>query len=303
VTTEQLVASLAGAVEDARAAIQSVGSATEGLPGLVDQIEGLTGEVRTLPLDRLVESATELVASVDALVQSDAVTSLPAEVEGAVAEVRLILQDLRTGGAVTNISGTLASLRQITDEIAAAEITGKLDGLIADVRLAADNVSTASDDLPQLLDSLTALSDEAASLPLDELVASATGVMDSASAFLGSEGVEGVAPQLSAALQEFQLLLAELREGGAAQNVNATLASADQAAQAVAAATAELPALVAQLERAAATANATMGSLGPGSQLNRDTTQLINELRAAARSVDSLATALERRPNSVLVGR
>jgi paraquat-inducible protein B len=303
VTTEQLVTSLAAAVEDARGAIQNVGAATEGLPDLLDQIEGLTGEVRTLPLDQMVETATDMVASVDALVQSEAVAGLPAEVEGAIGDVRLILQDLRTGGAITNVSATLASLRQITDEVAAAEITAKLDGLIADVRLASGNLSTASEDLPQLLDSLTTLSDEAATLPLDELVASAAGVMDSASAFLGSEGVEGVAPQLSAALQEFQLLLAELREGGAAQNVNATLASADKAAQAVADASAELPALVEQLDRAASTATATLTSVGPGSQLNRDTTQLINELRSAARSVDSLASALERRPNSVLFGR
>jgi paraquat-inducible protein B len=71
----------------------------------------------------------------------------------------------------------------------------------------------------------------------------------------------------------------------------------------VAAAADSLPALVAQLSQTAARAEVALGSFGPGSDINRDTLALLRELRDTARSVNSLVTALERRPNSVLFGR
>jgi paraquat-inducible protein B len=303
VAAEQLATSLAGAIEDARAAMGSVETAAAGLPEVVAEIEGLAGEVRALPLDDMVTTATRMLAGIDAYVRSEEMAALPAELDAAVGDMRQILQDLRDGDATGNVTATLASMRRIADELAASEITRRLDELVAEVETATGNVNTATEDLPELLDSLTALSEKAEALPLDELVASGTRALDNASVFLGNDEVEGVPPRLSAALLEFQLLLEELREGGAVTNVNATLASAEEAAAAITAAAAQLPALVDQLNAAAAQADATLLSLGPGSTINRDTALLLDELRAAARSVQSLATALERRPNSVLFGR
>jgi paraquat-inducible protein B len=303
VAAEQVAASLAAALEEVRTATAKVGTAAEGLPAVVAEVEGLAGEVRALPLEEMVTAATEVLAGVDAFVRSDEMATIPADVDAALGDLQLILQDLREGGAAENATATLASIRRVADEVAASELTRRLDTLIDEVEVAAGQVSTASEDLPRLLDSLTELSEKANALPLDELVASGTRTLDNASLFLGNDDVEGVPPRLSAALLEFQLLLQELREGGAVANVNATLASADEAAEAITAAAARLPALVDQLSAAAARADATLGSVGPGSPLNRDTAALLNELRAAARSVDSLATALERRPNSVLFGR
>ncbi len=300
---QQIATSLAGAVEDARVAIRSVSTSTDALPGVLANVETLTGKVSDLPLDQLVASATSLVNSVDAVVRSDDVASLPGEVNLAVAEVRKILEDLRTGGAAANINASLASLRSISEELAASELTQSLNLVLADVRTAVGNVNNATAELPQLLDSLNQLSAEAANLPLDELIAASTRVIDSADSLLGNPGMQDIPPQLAASLEQFSLLLAELRDGGAAQNVNTTLASADRAANSIADAAAELPALISRLNAATARADATLGSVGPGSELNRETLATINELRNAARAVNSLVTALERRPNSVLFGR
>jgi paraquat-inducible protein B len=214
-----------------------------------------------------------------------------------------MLAELRAGGAVANVNATLASTRTLADELAAAELAQRLQTALAEAEVAAANVSTASDDLPALIDNLTALSERAAKLPLEELVATGTRVLGTADAFLSSEGVESVPPRLAAALEELRAILAELREGGAVANVNATLGSADRAANAVTEAAAELPALVAQLSRAAQSAEVALASVGPSSDINRDTLLLLREVREAARSVNSLVTALERRPNSVLFGR
>ena len=79
----------------------------------------------------------------------------------------------------------------------------------------------------------------------------------------------------SAALEELRAILAELREGGAVANVNTTLASADRAADAVTAAAAELPALVARLTQVADRADAALATVGPNSDINRDTLLLL----------------------------
>ena len=65
----------------------------------------------------------------------------------------------------------------------------------------------------------------------------------------------------------------------------------------------ELPALVVNLNRVAAQADRALASVSPGSDINRDTLLLLQEVRDAARSINSLVLAIERRPNSVLFGR
>jgi paraquat-inducible protein B len=201
------------------------------------------------------------------------------------------------------VNATLASARTVADDLAAPEVASSLRAALADAAAAAANVSTASEDLPALIDNLQALSARASALPLEDLVTSGTRVLDTADTFLASEGVESVPPKLAAALEELRAILAELREGGAVANVNATLASADRAATAVTEAAADLPALVAELSRVAARADTALSTVGPNSDINRDTLLLLREVREAARSVNALVTALERRPNSVLFGR
>jgi len=140
-------------------------------------------------------------------------------------------------------------------------------------------------------------------MPLDELAAAATRVVGTADTLLASEGVAEVPPNLAAALDELRGLLGELREGGAVGNLNATLASADRADGAVETAANQLPALLANLNRLADQADRTVASLGPTSDVNRETLQLLREMRDTTRSINSLVLAIERRPNSVLFGR
>ncbi len=298
-----LATNLDAAVSDVRVTLGNVNDATADLPALLANVGTLAEGVGELPLESVVASATNLIDSIDAFVRSDAITTLPTEAGGALAELRGILEDFRNSGATDNVTATLASVRQIADELAAAELAASIATVTTEAQRAAQSIGTASEDLPQLLNSLTRTSEELAALPLSDMVSAGTRVLDSANVFLSSEGVEAVPPRLNAALEELTLILAELREGGTATNVNATLASADEAAAAIARAADGLPQLVVQLNAAAARADAVLASVSPGSEINRETVVLLNEVRSAARAVNSLVTALERRPNSVLFGR
>jgi paraquat-inducible protein B len=303
IAAAQLAESLRATLTSVQSAVGNVDTAAAGLPQLLDSLTALVEEARGLPLNEMVASATRVLATADALIASEAVVEVPQAVNLALAELRLILADVREGEAVQNASASLASVRALTEEMAAAELAASLRTTLAAVEGAVTNVDTAAQDLPQLLANLTQLSEKASSLPLEELVASSRKVLDSADRLLASDGMAEVPPRLAGALDELRQVLAELREGGAVQNLNATLSSADEAAAAVAAAADALPALAAQLSAAALRAEQALASFGPGSDINRDTLMLLRELRDTAKSVNSLVVQLERRPNSVLFGR
>jgi paraquat-inducible protein B len=260
-TEAQIVENLSGVLDETKTAVASVGTAAEGVPALLDQIDGVAAKVRALPAD------------------------------------------LRAGGAVDNVNATLASVRGITEELARAELVDDLQTVIDEARVAAVNISTVSKQAPALMDNLTALSNRVEALPLDELVDSARGVLSTADTLLASPGMADVPPKLAASLEELRATLAELRAGGAVASVNTTLTSASRAADAITTASADLPALVAQLNEVAVNADRVLATVGPNSDINRETLRVLTEVRDAVRSVNALVQALERRPNSVIFGR
>ena len=302
-TQAQLVENLSGVLAETRTAVASIGAAADGVPALLDQIEGVAAKVQALPADQLVASASGLIDTIDAFVKSEGVANVPASVNASLAELRGLVADLRAGGAVDNANATLASVRRITDDLAGAELVDDIQSVIADARVAAANVSTVSQQAPELMDNLTTLSNRIEALPLDELVTSAHGVLATADTFLASPGMAEVPPKLAASLEELRATLAELRAGGAVASVNTTLTSAAAAADAITAASADLPALVAQLNDVATRADTVLATVGPNSEINRETLRLLTEVRDAVRSVNALVQALERRPNSVIFGR
>lgn len=299
----KLVDQVNAVVAEAQVAVRNVGTAAAGAPALMDEIKGLSGDLRALPLSDLVTASTSLVGNVDTFVNSQELRGVPAELTASLEDLRGLLNALKDGGAVDNLNATLLSVRKVSDQVAAADLATSLQTVIAEAKDAASNVSTASQDLPALLDSLTQLSNRVNAMPLDELVGSANMVLQTADRLLASDGMAEVPANLSAALDQLRQILAELSAGGAAQSLNATLASANRAADAITQAADDLPALVANLNRLADQADAALSSVGPGSDINRNTILLLQEVRDTARSVNSLVLSLERKPNSILFGR
>lgn len=302
-TQKQLVTNLDGVLATARTSLASIGNAAEGVPALLRQVEALSAKVNALPFDQLVASAKGVLDGVDAVVQSDDVKALPASVTASLSDLRGVIGDLRSGGAIDNVNASLVSLRQISDELAAARLADSIQAVVADAKTAVASVDSATAGLPALVDNLNAISNQVKSLPLEDLVKTGTNVLGTADALLASEGVHDLPANLNASLAELRTILADLNEGGAATNVNNTLASTARAADAVTVAAEDLPALVARFSAVADAADAALASVGPDSRISRETLLLLQEVRSTARSVNALVSALERHPNSVIFGR
>ncbi len=275
-----VASTLAAAVADLRTLAGNAAAASERLPSLAARLDALTAKAEALELEELIATATQLMQTGDALLGSDEAAGVPPKLAAALDELRGTLAAVRESGTIDNANAALAS-----------------------ARAAADQISASATGVPALVERLDALAAKAEALPLDALVAETTDFVTSAEALIGTEEARAVPPALSAALDELKVFLAEVREGGALDNANGALASAEAAADEVARAASELPALVDRLQQLAANADAVVGAYGERSRFNNETLEALREVRRAAEAVASLSRTLERKPNSILIGR
>lgn len=266
---------------------KSIDETTAGLPALLAKIDAVVAKADALPLDQLVASASDLVSSADALVASDATKKIPAQLSANLDELKVVLDN------AGKISGSLSQ----------DEALSSLTAALARTDTIAKSVETASAGLPDLVAKIDKLATTASGLPLNELIDSADELVKSANTLVSSPDTAKIPASLSYALDEVGAALADLRAGGAVENTNATLASAREAAAAVEKAAASLPELTARLEGLVTQGEALLTTYGGRSQFNAQALSLLSDLRATARSVTALARAIERKPNSLLIGR
>lgn len=275
-----LVDSLGAALDEAAAAAADLGAAAEGAPELIASLTSLSDGIGALPLDAISARTGEVLASVDGLLSREEVQALPADLGAAVASVRAIAAEFEAARLAATLTGTLES--------AAA---------------AAREIETASAGAPALIANLNDLTRTAADLPLEALVTRLSEVTATADALLGSEDTAALPGELGAALAEIRLVLEELRAGGTVASVNATLASAREAADNVAIAVRDLPSVAERINGLLDEARATLANYGGGSDVSRAALQALRDAQGAADAIASLARAIERRPNSLLLGR
>lgn len=125
----------------------------------------------------------------------------------------------------------------------------------------------------------------------------------------------GLENQLTAALEKFQNLDVEgtlAKFGTAAEGASATLAEIKETAASVRAMTdssdfakipADLRANLAAFEKLSATLDKSVSSYGPDGPIQGDMLRTLEELRASLRTMKSLMSSIDEKPNSLLFGR
>ena len=132
---------------------------------------------------------------------------------------------------------------------------------------------------------------------------SAQGLIEDLRAMLGTEDAAQLPRNLSDTLQAASALLNDLREGGAAGNLNAALQSARRAMDQVEQAANTLPGLSQRFQQLAARAEAVIAAYGERGAFNTETINTMRSLRRAAESFGSLASTIERNPRAFILGR
>ncbi len=307
-----VTAALTPVLDSARGAVDTINASVQGVPELVAQLEtiatsaqALLTSANALPLEDLVAQTSAVIVSANSILNDPATKALPAQVGAAVDAARDAVEDLRASGVINNADATLDSA-----QAAVTRITEALMPVLESARTAADSLNAATTDLPRIVeraDSIAAqietLVASAAEIPLEELAARAGALIDSANVLLASSDTQAVPGALNSALAQIEGVLADMRAGGLIDNANATLAATGKAADAIARASDELPALVARMNRLLAEAEAVVGGYRTDGTLGSEAKSTLRDIKAAAKSVSSLARQIERNPNSLLFGR
>ena len=247
---------LATALAEAGEAAKSIRTAADSAPALMANLASLGETANALPLDDLVSSATALVKNADTVIGSDAVAALPDGISATMEDIRALLGDLREADAAVNLATALAEAGE-----------------------AAKSIRAAADSAPTLMANLTDLSETASALPLDELITSATTLVQNADAFVGSEGIARLPDDVSAALGDVRILLGDLRKAEAAQNLALALTRAGEAAASIDSAVKLAPELLTRLTNVARQAEAL-----PLDQVIASTDILMRDVSALVRS-------------------
>lgn len=278
-------------------------SVKSDLPDFTATAEGVLERVNNLPIEDVMNQAISLMASIEAIAVAPGTQRAPDAILGLLEDARGLIGKEDTQAIPTELRAVIADLRSIVGELKERGAVDQLSNALASIDKASADFATASGDLPKLIEDLRAIAAKVNDLKAEELIASVTRVMDSTDALIGTEGARSIPPALASALEEVQVALKELREGGAIENTNATLASAREAADAVAKAAKDFPDVTAQLDSVISKADALISAYGAKSTFNSETLDLLRELKTAAKSVAQLARTIERNPNSLILGR
>ncbi|MGR3469316.1 MAG: MlaD family protein [Shimia sp.] len=276
----------------------------ETLPALSAQAEALLANAAALDLDALVTRTEGVLAQTEMLLASDAAQALPADAQAAIqaltetlAGVQTVIESEAVATLPERTDAILASVAESADSLNRLLATAEAEGIVAATGTLLDTT------LPALADQASAILSDAEALELDQLIARVESFLLQAEVFLGDPDTQDLPEATVAVLDELRETLAALQDGGLIENANQTLLSAREAADAIALATEQLPAISRQLTEVATQAGDTLAGYDANSAIGRDLATALRQIETTAASFDRLARQIARNPSSLLTGR
>lgn len=272
--------------------------------------ESVFNRVNNLPIEELLQSGIDFLNSATSLVSSEDVRGTPEDLRGLLGDIRGIVGSEKVqqvpdqlSTLMTELTGTASELNKTLAAINENELVAHLTSTIQTLDETAASAKTAIDGVPELLDQANAVVAKLNTIPVERLSDDLSGLIQATEALIDTPQARNLPTDMSAALSELALVLEELRNGGTVENVNRTLQSASNAADRIADASQELPALVDRVNGLVAKAQSLLGDYDGNSAVNRDVRTALRAVTEAARALDGLASTIERRPNSLILGR
>ncbi|WP_417676659.1 intermembrane transport protein PqiB [Pseudodonghicola sp.] len=280
------------------------------IPDAGATVQGVMNRVDSLPIEELMQQAIATLSSIESLAGDEKLRAAPDAFVKLMDDARGLVGSADAQALPGELRSTVEELRGVAENLRTAEAVGKLVTALDSAAEAATTVTDVANyfdqkiaGVPQLVDGLNQLTTKANSLDVETFVTAATAFLDSTRALIDQDSTRALPASLSAALDQAQAALAELRAGGAVENVNATLSSARDATAAVQQAVADLPDLAQRIDQLVSQAQDVLAGYGQNSRFSRETLDALRELRTTAQALTNLARSIERSPNSLLFGR
>jgi len=140
-------------------------------------------------------------------------------------------------------------LNTVLNDVNETGLVTDLDAAVSTIATAAENIETATRNLPQITADLEELTARASELELQALVTSARDTLEAIDTLISTEDAIALPATLNGSLEEIRGLIAEIREGGAVENLTGTLQAANEAARAIEVSVQDFPALAERANR------------------------------------------------------
>jgi len=295
---------------DTSTTVPRIPSVASDIPDAAATVQGVMNRVDSLPIEELMQQAIATLSSIESLAGDEKLRAAPDAFVKLMDDARGLVGSPDAQALPGELRSTIEELRGVAESLRTAEAVGKLVTALDSAAEAATTVTDVANyfdqkiaGVPQLVDGLNQLTAKANSLDVETFVTAATAFLDSTRALIDQDSTRALPASLSNALDQAQAALAELRAGGAVENVNATLSSARDATAAVQQAVASLPDLAQRIDQLVSQAQDVLAGYGQNSRFNRETLDALRELRTTAQALTNLARTIERSPNSLLFGR
>jgi len=266
-------------------------------------VEGVFSRINNLPIEELLNSAIGLMNSLQAFVGSDELQQTPRDVRTLINEVTGLVSSDSVQNIPVSLNATLLRVETLVATLEEEQMAKRLLDAVDSVSEAATSFSTSTEGVPELVEEMQAVAAKASELELQQLVDELTALTRSADQVIGTPDAVALPGSLKNALDELNYTLQELREGGAVENVNQTMASARNAADNIAVSAQDLPQIVNRLSTLFTQAERTIEGYNKGDQISRTAQETMRDIQKAADALASLARTIERNPNSLLLGR
>jgi paraquat-inducible protein B len=265
--------------------------------------EGVFNRINNLPIEELLNSAINAMNSAEVLMSNRDLQETPGEVRALLGEISGIVGSDDVKNIPAALNATLVRVEGLVAELEKQRIAETLGKTLTAASEAAEAVTSSVEGVPELLAEIQTIAAKAATLEFDTLVNELTALTSSAEALVSSPETAQLPVALAGALDQLNATLKELREGGAVQNVNETLASARTAADSIAVSARDLPDVIKRLNTLFVQAGETIEGYNKGDQLSRSAEEALRDIGQAASALEKLARTIERNPNSLLLGR
>ncbi|MEO3416953.1 MlaD family protein [Roseovarius sp. CAU 1744] len=266
-------------------------------------VEGVFNRINKLPVEELLNSAIDFLDSAKVLVSDEDLREMPQDLRALLADVRGIVASDDVQKIPATLNTAIVRFENILAQIEEEQLASRLVAAVDAAATAAEGVTASVEGVPALVEQIEAVAAKAERLPVEELTENLATLVASANEILATDAARDLPADLGAALNEIDATLSELREGGAVANINATLSSARDAADAVALSAQDLPALVERVERVLSQASTTIAGYNKGEMLSREAQAALRDISKAADAMASLARMLERNPGALIRGR
>lgn len=265
--------------------------------------QGVFERINALPVEELMQSAIDAMDSFRALAADPATRRVPEAAVSLLDDTRALVTSEDVAAIPAELRAVATSARQIMEQIEEGQAVENLIAAIERADRAMASLETASEEFPAIAAEVRSVAEKVNGLPMEELVASADRLVNSADALIGTEEARRLPAAAADALNEASVFLAQIREGGAIERANSAISAAEAAANSIYDAAQSLPDLSERMSGLVVSANGVIAGYGERSRFNTELMSVLRDIQAAADAVTALARTIERNPNSLILGR